>query len=57
MISDHKETSKLEQKGNLNEKVVTKRNLNDQALYPHKLSTSMDTLSTRDTQSIVNLRK
>ena len=57
MILDHKEMSKLEQKGNLNVKVVTIRNLNDQALYPLRLSISMDTLNTRDTESIVNLKK
>ena len=57
MILDHKETSKLEQKGNLNVKVVTIRSLNDQALYPLRPSISMDTLNMRDTESTVNLRK
>ena len=57
MILDHKETSKLEQKDNLNVKVVTIRSLNDQELYQHKLLISMDTLNTRDIESTVNLRK
>ena len=57
MILDHREMSKLEQKGNLNVKVVTIRSLNDQELYPLRPLISMDTLNTRDTESTVNLRK